>query len=290
MSTDTTTLGVKFRRRWRGYDPSQVNEFLRQTAKDRQRLEEGLAQLETCFAGQADLRRREIDRLTNLRIEVASCLESSLGALRTATQLLSEGSLPSAPQPQPSKTSQRAEPSKLRATALRFRWARPGWMAGGRFRAFATSVFLLTLIPATLFYRSSGSRPVSRPSVREIRHDTAARPPLAAHPNLTPTETVAGSMPAPIAEGLVLTLTASRQCWIRSFIDGGQPLERLLKASETIMLRANDEAILRVGDASALSLLINNKPAKPLGTSGQVVTAHITRSNYPSLLAQIASP
>src|SRR3990172_1632492 len=40
--TDSTT----FHLRWRGYDRAEVDEFLRQTAADRQRLQEGLAQLE----------------------------------------------------------------------------------------------------------------------------------------------------------------------------------------------------------------------------------------------------
>jgi hypothetical protein len=88
------------------------------------------------------------------------------------------------------------------------------------------------------------------------------------------------------ATGLVLTLTAKRQCWIRTRIDGGQPLERLLKADETIMLRANDEAFLRVGDASALSMLINNRLAKPLGASGEVRSTRITRASYQTLLIE----
>ena len=81
-------------------------------------------------------------------------------------------------------------------------------------------------------------------------------------------------------ESLLLTITARGSCWLRTSIDGGQPLERLLNPNETIMLRANDEAALRVGDAAALSLLINNQLAKPLGTPGQVVTTRITRSSY----------
>ena len=58
----------------------------------------------------------------------------------------------------------------------------------------------------------------------------------------------------------------------------------MLVANETIMLRATNEAVLRIGDATALSILINNQPAKPLGTTGQVVTHRITRTNYKNLL------
>jgi hypothetical protein len=91
-------------------------------------------------------------------------------------------------------------------------------------------------------------------------------------------------LPAPI-NGLVLTLTARRSSWIATSIDGGQRLERLLKPDETIMLRANSEAVLRAGDAGALSVLINSQVAKPLGSDGEVVTARITSGNYLSFLA-----
>ena len=86
------------------------------------------------------------------------------------------------------------------------------------------------------------------------------------------------------ADRLVLTLTALRSCWIGTVIDGGQRLERLLKPDETVMLHAHDEVVLRVGDAAALSVLINNQPASPLGAAGQVVTKRISRSNHLSLL------
>ena len=82
----------------------------------------------------------------------------------------------------------------------------------------------------------------------------------------------------------MLTVTARRACWIGSTLDGGQRLERLLASNETIMLRATNEAVLRIGDATALSVLINNQPTRPLGTTGQVVTHRITRANYKNLL------
>ena len=44
------------------------------------------------------------------------------------------------------------------------------------------------------------------------------------------------------------------------------------------------EAVLRVADATAVSVLINNQPTRPLGSTGQVVTARITKDNYRKLL------
>ncbi len=101
--------------------------------------------------------------------------------------------------------------------------------------------------------------------------------------------TASASVAAP-ADGIVLTLTARRSCWIGTSIDGSQRLERLLKADETIMLRAHDETVLRVGDAAALSVLINNQVTKPLGSDGEVVTRRITRTNFPSFLVKDMAP
>jgi hypothetical protein len=117
--------------------------------------------------------------------------------------------------------------------------------------------------------------PAVQPAIPPAEAPLAAVPPL---PEAAP-------IPAPEREnGLVLTVTARRACWIGTTLDGGQRLERMLVPNETIMLRATTEAVLRIGDATAISVLINNQPTKPLGTTGQVVTHRITRANYRNLL------
>jgi DivIVA domain-containing protein len=271
LSINTKGSGT-FRRRWRGYDPEQVDEFLRRTAEDRQRLEEGLAQLDAFIGGQADERRREFERLTRLRIEVAGCLEASIGALRTATNLLANGDgtaaerlrqVPVAP------PDARKRPA-FDIAAFQLSW--PQWISRPQAYALAASLLFAASIPVVRAYRST-SEP-SAPAAAVRTPVTAPRPAPAEPPLAVPDS----------PEGLVLTLSAKRPCWVRTHIDGGQPLERLLKADETIVLRAINEAVLRVGDASAIALLINNQAAKPLGAPGQVVTTRISRSNYPGLL------
>jgi Domain of unknown function (DUF4115) len=332
----TAKTSGPFRLRWRGYDPGQVDEFLHRTAADRQRVEEDLAQLETFIAARAEeCRRRDYDRLTLLQIDVASCLEVSIGALRTATDVLSKNQIRSA---QPEQAQEMVEPLTLLQTdvascleasigALRtatevlsknqIQSAQPKqaleivgppepeqptavvqsgrvvlkWRPLTHAKALMASVALLALVPASFFYRSiSGQSPrdVSASAAFSTRRDAPPKVP-ASTTIATPSDRVEPNAPMAMAdhepEGLVLAITATRECWIRTHIDGGKPLERLMKADETIMLRANDEVVIRIGDASALSLLINNKPGKPLGTTGQVVTARITRSNYLSMVA-----
>ena len=147
-------------------------------------------------------------------------------------------------------------------------------------QTIAAAAVLLPLILLPLAYRSSAAK-------------TSAQAPatLAKTASIADSPARLSAAPAVAAvTGLVMTLAAKRDCWIRTGVDGGQPLERLLKAGEAIIVRANEEAILRVGDASAIMLLVNNRMARPLGKSGEVVTARITPFNYLNLMADETTP
>lgn len=85
-------------------------------------------------------------------------------------------------------------------------------------------------------------------------------------------------------EDLVLTLRTHRDCWLSIRVDSGETVERLLSANETVVLHVAEEATLRIGDAAALSLLINDRPTRSLGADGQVVELHITPSNFRTFL------
>jgi hypothetical protein len=67
-------------------------------------------------------------------------------------------------------------------------------------------------------------------------------------------------------------------------VDGTRQLERLLKRGETVVLVARREAVLRIGDAGALTLLLNGQRTRPLGVPGEVVSPRITPANYASFL------
>jgi hypothetical protein len=272
----------RFRVRWCGYDRAEVDAFLRRTAIERQKLQEDLAQLEVVMAGHGEERRRELDRLTALRAEVASCLEASIGALRTATERLAVQAEPDAPQPDwPPVAKDTALDTAFHAAARRIvssvgRWCKPARARVSDRRVRAGIAAGLMLIPAVFMYRSSAREVPAAAAGQPVHFDDQST----TGPHLT-------SVSAVQRPGVVLTLTGKRDCWLSMRLDGGQPLEHLLKTNETIMLRANEEAILRVGDAAALSMLINNEVAKPLGGSGQVVTTRITRDNYRGFLAGI---
>jgi DivIVA domain-containing protein len=311
-----------FRFKWRGYDREQVDEFLRQTAADRQRLQEGLAQLEAYMASHArqtshaalevaereahDIRARaqeqaerhlreaakraealvserleenrlEINRLVTLRREVASCLETSIGALRTATDLLALTETPAEAAPVPVLARPSAASTRLAICCQ--------WILKQRAAALAASAVVVCVLLAVLMLGVGGGD-VPSAAVDVPAQQASAAPAVVSAP---PADRPSTPLPEPI-NGLVLTLTARRSSWISTSIDGGHRLDRLLKPDETIMLRANNEAVLRAGDAGALSVLINSRVAKPLGTDGEVVTARITSGNYLSFLAADGNP
>jgi hypothetical protein len=286
----------RFRRRWWGYDRQEVEDFLRQTAAERQRHQESLIWLEALMAGYdqqnrdavlaASRRESHEARIAELRATAAgrrgraeagpSPADPSaagampfLGSLRPVSRrhvyalllcAFLSATLFAALKPDPGTSDVRALPAAGQDGAA----LKPSSVPTATSEPAATGVPAAASVPA-----AGGS--ASLPS--DSRGRAVVEPP-----------TGEPSPPAAATDGLVLTLTALRSCWIGTTIDGGQRLERLLKPDETVMLHAHDEVVLRVGDAAALSVLINNQPMTPLGAAGQVVTRRISRANYLNLL------
>ena len=112
--------------------------------------------------------------------------------------------------------------------------------------------------------------------------------PAAAAPRSCPTDRVYPSpwpsRPRP-ADALVLTMTAQQDCWVEVRADGETVVNRVLAQGETQTLEAHGEIVLSVGNAGGLSFRVNDRPALPLGRSGEVrKNIVITRQNLPSLV------
>ena len=114
--------------------------------------------------------------------------------------------------------------------------------------------------------------------------------PLAA-PVVLPTDRVYPS-PALATEekagdSLVLTMTAQADCWVEVRADGATLVNRVLVQGESQTFEARGEIVLSVGNAGALSIRVNDRPALPLGRSGEVrKNIVITRQNLPDLVGQ----
>jgi cytoskeletal protein RodZ len=113
--------------------------------------------------------------------------------------------------------------------------------------------------------------------------------PLAA-PVVLPTDRV---YPAPVraaetpADSLVLTMTAQADCWVELRADGETLVNRVLAQGESQTFEARGEIVLSVGNAGGLAIRVNDRPALPLGRSGEVrKNIVITRQNLPDLVGQ----
>jgi cytoskeletal protein RodZ len=103
--------------------------------------------------------------------------------------------------------------------------------------------------------------------------------------------------PTRVSEGssdsLVLTVTAQADCWVEVRADGATVVNRVLAQGESQTFEANGEIVLSVGNAGGLSIRVNDRPALPLGRSGEVrKNIVITRQNLPEIVGQeeAASP
>jgi cytoskeletal protein RodZ len=128
-----------------------------------------------------------------------------------------------------------------------------------------------------------------------LRRSAAPQPspvptPLAA-PAVLPTDRVypppATLTEAANGDSLVLTMTAQADCWVEVRADGATLVNRVLAQGESQTFEARGEIVLSVGNAGGLSIRVNDRPALPLGRSGEVrKNIVITRQNLPDLVEQ----
>jgi cytoskeletal protein RodZ len=133
-------------------------------------------------------------------------------------------------------------------------------------------------------------------TLRLGRDSERARPepratPVTAAPVVLPTDRVfpppSLAPAASIRDSLVLTMTAQQDCWVEVRADGETVVNRVLAQGESQTFEARGEIVLSVGNAGGLSIRVNDRPALPLGRSGEVrKNIVITRQNLPSLVQQ----
>jgi len=148
-------------------------------------------------------------------------------------------------------------------------------------RVFLAAVAVLAV---ALTFRRGGDGDRARPEPTPT--------PVVAAPAVLPTDRVYPSpslapTPAAVVDGLVLTMTAQQDCWVEVRADGETVINRVLAEGESQTLEAQGEIVLSVGNAGGLSIRVNDRPALPLGRSGEVrKNIVITRQNLPSLVEQ----
>jgi cytoskeleton protein RodZ len=81
------------------------------------------------------------------------------------------------------------------------------------------------------------------------------------------------------SDRLVVSFVTTRPCWIAATVDGRVALRQLFQAGARQTIDAERELVLTAGDAGALELTLNGNLARPLGGSGEVVTARFNANN-----------
>jgi hypothetical protein len=85
-------------------------------------------------------------------------------------------------------------------------------------------------------------------------------------------------------EKLTVVLSVKRPCYVSASVDGERTIERLLQPGERQTIEVQREMVITAGDASALTLTLNGAVARPLGKTGEVVTARFSLTNYKDYL------
>lgn len=242
-------------------------------------------------AERCETHRRELERLLALKRQIEECLDTASTALARSQEQLSalSDSNPSARSAESGGVEVATEPGDPTAgRSRRHRMFDRIAVIGVGILGVWTIVMIATLVmvanrSATIeatetvaSQQASQTQPKPAPAATEAPSArVASRPP-------PPTTDPVSSAPA---SGLTIAFVATSDCWISITRDDGAASERLLKASEKYVVRANEAVAFKAGNAGALSLLINDQPAGSLGREGQVVTRRITRTNYRSFLA-----
>jgi hypothetical protein len=111
----------------------------------------------------------------------------------------------------------------------------------------------------------------------------AAAPPAAAPAAASPADSPSSVATTPAAtataSNLSLLVEARRSAWLRTTIDGESDTGRMLSEGEKFQINAKRAVSLRVGDAGAVYVSVNNGQPLPLGSAGQVVTRQFVVEN-----------
>jgi cytoskeletal protein RodZ len=160
----------------------------------------------------------------------------------------------------------------------------------------AASMFLrlialsIPIAAVVLYFATAGRRTLQS-------HTVADTPVVAAPSTLLPPAPVPAAPASPVQEAvnttvtppaaaadtsgkLAVMLSVSRACWISASADGVKVIQRTLQKGEHQTIDVNRELVLTAGDAAAVTLTLNGAEAKPLGKSGEVVTARLSPGNF----------
>lgn len=77
---------------------------------------------------------------------------------------------------------------------------------------------------------------------------------------------------------LQIKVKPGMQCWIRVLADGQNKLEKILQGGQEQTFSANESINIKLGNAGAVDIIVNDKPIESLGKIGQVAEKEFKKS------------
>jgi len=93
--------------------------------------------------------------------------------------------------------------------------------------------------------------------------------------------------PAPEEKGLIIEISFIEETWLQVYADSELKLEALKQPGENVVIQAEKELLLNLGNAGGITYSLNSKKGKPFGHSGAVrKNIIINLENYKNFLAE----
>jgi len=142
------------------------------------------------------------------------------------------------------------------------------------------SVYLYLIYVLTLMSSISGVSYLSQRSALQATAPSSPEPEEIAeapkNSSAPPTVQVPPKPATPVsirpAKPVVVDVTLKDNCWLRIVADGETTFEGTLQKGEQRTWEANEELVIRAGNAGGVEIAFNEQQAKPLGKLGQVET------------------
>lgn len=109
-------------------------------------------------------------------------------------------------------------------------------------------------------------------------------PPQSADPIPTPLTIPTDATTAAQAATMAVEIDASADSWVTMSVDNAPSVARLFRAGDHQRVEVAREILLDVGNAGGVRLVIDGKPARPLGGIGARARTRITRQNAAEFL------
>ena len=139
-------------------------------------------------------------------------------------------------------------------------------------------LLFLFLLYYLFFLKKQTSTPTEVPKASTQLQGETTLPPSRA-------ESLAEFMPEEAA--LTIEISFLEETWLQVWEDGVLKVDGLKQPGEKVMVKANEELLIHLGNAGGISYTLKNMQGKQLGPSGAVIkNLRITPKNYQRYLAQ----